>query len=85
MSRRVLRACAVPCLCEIALSCTGYFLMRWIIVLPWRQRNIRECNLGEIRTFDSNFAIGGKGGQGGGFDGSGGVIGAVSRKNRVVQ
>ena len=35
---------------EIALSCAGYFLMRWIIVLPWRQRNIRECNVEEIHN-----------------------------------
>ena len=40
----------LPSLCEIALNCPGYCLMRWIIVLPWRQRNIRECNVGEIHN-----------------------------------
>jgi len=35
-------SCRVP----KAVSAEGEFLIRWLLALPWRQRNIRECRIG---------------------------------------
>lgn len=31
---------------QVAVQATEEFLIKWLIALPWRQRNIRECRIG---------------------------------------